>query len=96
MNARVHYKFEYQPHPFNQELRAKGVEAWCLVQIITPEVGPPTYDVIAIFNLNSEAERFQAHIFAEGLDGRLIEIDRTQRELFEMKRARPARNTGKR
>jgi hypothetical protein len=47
-------------------------------------MGPPTFAEVAVFNLDSEAERFQAHVLASKLDGALVKIDPTVRELFEL------------
>lgn len=83
MNATVTYKVSYEPHPWDEKLRAKGVQAWCLVQVITPEMGPKTFTPVALFNWDSDAERFQGHVLASGLNGKLVEIDPSQKEHLE-------------
>lgn len=65
-----------------------GTKAWCLVMVTTPEVGPKSAEPVAIFNWDSEAERFMGHVHAAALDGKLVTIDPTQRELFELMRGR--------
>lgn len=87
MNAKIKYKLENIPHPFDQKARKQGTMAWCLIKVVEPEIqgiANSTYEPVAIFNFNSEAELFMAHIFAEGLDKKLVEIDRDHRELFDL------------
>lgn len=84
MNATVTYLISEQPHPFDDKKRAQGVKAWCLVEVVTPEAGPKTHTNVAMFNYASEAERFQAHVFASGLDGKLVSIDRDVKELLTL------------
>jgi hypothetical protein len=68
----------------------EGTKAWCLVEVVTPQAGPPTHNPVAIFNFDSDAERFQGQVFAEGLDGKLLSIDRDVRRMFAMLSERPA------
>lgn len=84
MKATITYRVEWHPHPWDAKQRARGVNAWCLVMVTTPEVGPKTVEPVAIFNFDSEAERFMGHVFASGLDGQLVSIDPNQKELFEL------------
>ncbi len=94
MKATITYRVSYEPHPYDKKQRAQGVRAWALVRVTTPEAGPRTEDVVAIFNFDTEAERFMGHVFAEGLDGRLVIIDPEWRELFEDRRKRAAKGGG--
>lgn len=41
---------------------------------------------VALFNFDSEAEMFMGHLFAQKLDGRLVSIDETWREIFERRK----------
>ena len=88
MTATVTYKMEFLPHPWNEKSRADGMKAWCLVKIVTPEHGARTSETVAIFNWDSEAETFQGHVYAAGLDGQLIELDPDVRDLFRLRGAR--------
>lgn len=84
MNAKITYEMRRVPHPFDKKMRDNNIEAWCLFEVITPAAGPRIYgEPIAIFNLDSQAERFQGHVFAEDLDGKLVTIDRDYRALLE-------------
>jgi len=85
MIATIRYKMAYLPHPWNTGSRAEGEKAWCLVKVVKPEHGATTEEPVAIFNWDSEAETFQGHVYAAGLDGKLIDIDRDVRELFELR-----------
>ncbi len=87
MNATISYAMEFIPHPWDSEQRKRGVQAWCLVKTVKPEVGEKTWEPVAIFNLDSEANTFQGHVFATGLDGKLVSIHRDTRELFELRRS---------
>jgi hypothetical protein len=91
VNAKVTYKMQYVPHPFDVKQRAEGVRAWTLFEVTTPPAGPSTAVPIALFNFDSEAERFMGHVFADGLDGKLLEIDPKVRGLFEMQAERRSR-----
>jgi hypothetical protein len=83
MNAKITYRVGSQPHPWDEKARAKGVTAMCLIKVITADFGPMREEPVAIFNWDSEAEMFMGHIFAAGLDGKLVTIDSDYRKLFE-------------
>lgn len=40
MNAKITYRMSFEAHPWNEKSRAAGMQAWCLVKVITPELGP--------------------------------------------------------
>jgi hypothetical protein len=82
VNAKVTYVLRFEPHPWNPDLRAKGIEAWCLVRRIEPEYGPMSTEAVAIFNFDSAAEVFAGHIFAAELDKKLVDIGEDFRNLF--------------
>lgn len=86
MTAKIAYRMVYLPHPFDGTQRQRGVEAWCLVKVTRPEFGRETQEPVAIFNLDSEAETFQGHVHAAGLDGALVEINPELRHLFALRR----------
>ncbi len=94
MKATIAYQLQYIPHPYDAKARERGTKAWCLVRVTRPELGNSTHVPVAMFNFDSEAETFQAHVFAEGLDGRLVTIDPEWRELFEDRRKRAAKGGG--
>lgn len=85
MKATITYGVEFIPHPWNDKQREQGVKAWCIVEYMTPEQGPRTVTPVAIFDLDSAAERFQGHVFAEGLNKKLITIDPSYEEIFEIR-----------
>lgn len=96
MNARVTYEMHYLPHPWDEKLRKDGAKAWILCEVVVPEAGPETFNPVAIFNYDSEGARFQGHVFASGLNGKLVKIDPSTQELFELQaklRARDALRT---
>ncbi len=95
MKATIAYRISYEPHPYDKKQRAQGVKAWSLVRVTTPEAGPRTEDVVAIFNFDTEGEAFMGHVFAEGLDGRLVTIDPEWSELFEGRQKRAASKGGR-
>lgn len=86
MNAKITYRIGNIPHPWNDKHRAAGMMAWCLIKVIKPEIGSVSLikeEPVAIFDLNSEAELFMAHIYASNLNGKLVEIDRHVKEYLE-------------
>lgn len=86
MNAKITYRIGNIPHPWNDNHRANGMMAWCLIKVIKPEVGSISLikeEPVAIFNLDSEAELFMAHIYASNLNGKLVEIDRHVKEYLD-------------
>lgn len=91
MNARISYLMAYGPNPFSQH---KPVEkAWVLWRVTTPELGTSDHhEPVAVFNRDSDATEFQGHVVTEGLDGRLVRVDRQLRasleELRELRKAR--------
>lgn len=89
MNAKISYKMSYQPDPFHRA-HLQDTELWVLWEVVTSELGETDTKVtpIATFNLDSEARRFQAHIFASGLDDKLISIDREMKRMLEAERSR--------
>lgn len=59
MDAKVEYQMVYLPHPWDEKLRAKGVNAWCIVRKVKIAGDTwPLSEPVALFNLDSEAERF--------------------------------------
>ena len=87
MQATITYRVECIPHPWPTD-KNRGIDAWCLVKIVTPEMGPSQTEAVAIFNFDSEAELFQAHILASDLDGKLVTIDKDVRELYLERKTR--------
>lgn len=61
MKAKISYKMDRRQHPWNDGLRAKGMDVWCLVKVVVPEYGEPTEEPVAVFSLDSEAMLFQGH-----------------------------------
>lgn len=89
MNAKVTYEMSNQPHPWSEEKRKAGIKAWCLCRVTKTESGHRIgWEPVAIFNLDSEAETFQRHIFEGGFDGKLVDVDREIRQLFELQARR--------
>lgn len=88
MKANVTYRMGYIPHPWDEKRRREGIELWCLIKVITPEIGNGTEVAVAAFNLDSEAETFQGNVYAEGLDGKLVSISSDQRVMFERRLGR--------
>lgn len=84
MKARIEYRLENISHPWNEERRKQGMKAWCLMCRTIPELGPSTEEPVAIFNMDSDAERFAGHVFAEGLDGKLVSVGSDFRGLFQL------------
>jgi hypothetical protein len=66
MDAQVKYALRYLPDPWDEKRRATGLEVWCLMEVVVPELGPETWKPIAVFNLNPECERFAAHCYLQG------------------------------
>ena len=91
MNAKIVYEMAYGPNPF-ASLRKKGqiAELWVLWRTTIPEAGTDiSQEPIAIFNLDSEARTFMAHIFAEGLCDKLVRIPKDlERGLATLKELR--------
>ena len=83
MKASITYRMSFIPHPWAKNKWQKQVNAWCLIKVIRPEVGFSKEETVAIFNLDSEAELFQTHIFMENLDGKLLSIDDNVKELIK-------------
>lgn len=76
----------FEPHPWDKGARASGTKVWCLIKVVTPEMGPVREDPVSLFNWDSEAEMFMAHVFSMKLDGKLVDIDPTWREIFELRK----------
>ncbi len=85
MNAKITYAMRFVPDPFDKKNENRQ-SLWCLHEVTTPEYGEPTWKPIAIFNLDSEAERFMGNVFASGMDGILIDIAPNLRDVFLRKR----------
>lgn len=83
MQAIISYKIDNILHPWNKERRQSGGTAWCLVKVTKPEYGQTIEEPVAIFNLDSEAQTFQGHVFSEKLDGVLVSIHPDISRLFE-------------
>lgn len=92
MNAKITYRMAYCSSDLLSEGHRKaGVYAWHLMKVVQPELFGTygsTEEPVAIFNLNSEAELFQAHVFASGLNEKLVTIGPDLKELFEERRKR--------
>jgi hypothetical protein len=74
MNAKIVYEMCYGPNPF---VKDNPCDAWILWQAVIPEVGIDIHhEPVAIFNRDSDARTFMAHIWAEGLDGKLVKLPR--------------------
>ena len=82
MKARIFYRMEQLPDPWNAERRMGGNEVWCLVKVTEPEYGDTITQPVAAFNLDSEALMFQGEILIEGYD-RLIEVPLPVKESFK-------------
>lgn len=64
MTAKLVYRIEFLPHPFNDEDRRNGIMAWCLVKVVL--VGERTVvfsEVVAMFNFDTEALLFLRHVW---------------------------------
>jgi hypothetical protein len=96
MNAKITYVVTSIPHPWDEKDRKVGVTAYCLVKRTTPEYGFPQDEPVAMFNFDSEARQFAAHVFLAGLEGKLVEMDRDLHDLFESQRALKADMRGRR
>jgi len=49
MNAKISYGVVWMLHPWDDDRRAAGVKAWCLVKVTKPEAGPILEEAVAIF-----------------------------------------------
>lgn len=78
MNAKISYKVDCLPHPWNEKHRSEGVHAWCLVKVTTPAYGDKREEAVAIFNFDSEAEQFQAEVIISGLESLIGITDATK------------------
>lgn len=85
MNAKVTYELRYEVDPWDEKRRAAGLKCWCLVQVVTFELGVPRSEIVAVFERDSVAETFAGHVFATGLDQKLVDIGFIFRELFELR-----------
>lgn len=83
MNAKITYTMDFSPDPFDKKAREQGQKCWVLWEKSTPQVGPETFKVVACFNSDTDARRFMGHVYAMGLDGKLVELPRDVRECFE-------------
>lgn len=83
MTAQIVYRVDRLPHPFDPKQRRNGVYAYCLIKVVQPDVGNATEEPVAIFNFDSEAELFLAHVSTSEVEGKLVEMTRDQRELYE-------------
>lgn len=76
MNATITYQLLYVPHPWDAQARAQGVEVWALMKRTVPRSGAGPLEArevaVALFNLDSEAQLLQRHLF----EGGAIFIDR--------------------
>lgn len=86
MKASIRYRISNVPHPWDVKRRQAGELAWCLVKVTQPEYGDVDIEYVAIFNLDSEAEQFQAEVIIAGLSG-LIDVDPTLKELVDRRLA---------
>ena len=78
MNAKITYRMGYSNYLLPEPQRKQGRMAWHLMKITEPEIGgysTRSEEAVAIFSSVNEAQIFQAHIFAKGLDGELVSID---------------------
>ena len=80
MDAEIVYEVSQVPHPFSDARRKAGVTAFCLLKVTRPIVGDEHREPVAIFNLDSEADEFVAHVVLAGLAGKLIEVPRAKAE----------------
>jgi len=94
MTARITYAIQELPHPYDQELRNQGVKAYCLVRVTKSAAGTWIgQEVVSVFNYDSEARLFQEHVMAEGLDGKLVTVESSYRELYEATQSMRARRS---
>jgi hypothetical protein len=67
MVADIKYIMMRRPHKWGPD---NTQDTWCLVKVVEPElkVGPfcGTHDVVAVFNLDSDAELFMSHLYLGG------------------------------
>jgi hypothetical protein len=75
MKARIEYEVRLIPHPWNPPRRDAGVQVWCLIKRVVPEMGHTVEEPVAAFNLDSEALTFMGHVISSGLDGKLVTVD---------------------
>lgn len=84
MTAKISYEIQELPHPYDEKQRKDGVKAMCLVRVTRSAartwIGQ---EVVSMFNFDSEARLFQEHVMAEGLDGKLVVVEPSYRELYE-------------
>ena len=73
MKATITYKVGKRYHPWAKERRTE--EVWCLIKVITPELGNSQEEPIALFNYDRDACDFQAHVLAMGLNKSLVTVD---------------------
>lgn len=95
MNAKISYGVVWMLHPWDDDRRAAGVKAWCLVKVTKPEAGPILEEAVAIFAWDREAEIFQGHVFSSEQDGVLVEISPDVRELFQNQKKIAERNAAR-
>lgn len=82
MEATIEYEIAYGPSNICKQ------DAWVIWQKVRPGFGIDVISKdIAVFNMDSEARNFIAHIVAAGLDGKLIHVPRDMKEdLLQLKR----------
>lgn len=84
MTAQIRYEIQELPHPYDEKMRKDGVKAMCLVRVTRSAAGTWIgQEPVAMFNYDSEARIFQEHVMAEGLDGKLVVVEPSYRELYE-------------
>lgn len=83
MTAKIIYTMEYLPHPFDTKRRSEGEHAWCLCKQVIPEIGRETFEAVAIFNFDSEAQLFQNHVFLSNTSDTVVKIHEDARKLAE-------------
>lgn len=85
--ATIRYTLSYDPHPWDDKRREKGVEAWCLVRLMSDENGI-VFDrkVVAMFNLDSDAELLMQAVF----EGSKIDLPSDWVEILTQRKKRRA------
>lgn len=84
MNIKLKYVIEEMPHPWDDEKRAEGVKAFCLVRYYEPDCPPVaglhgSQEVVAMFNWDSEALLLSRFVH----NGGTIEASAMLQQLFE-------------
>jgi hypothetical protein len=79
MMAKITYKVRFMKCPWGG-----GNDAWCLVKETIPELGEPFSEPVAVFNFDSEARLFQAHVLTVDPEANVIGIAPGMQDSFRL------------